>query len=317
MTSLDCVWFNEISRCDVPLAGGKGANLGDMAQAGLPIPPGYVICAPAYRKMLERQGLDGQINDLMQKIDRNNFAQLKTIEREARQLVESAAFPEDLYERVIESYRALGNNVAVAVRSSATAEDCAGASFAGQQETFLNIVGEQELAKAIKRCWSSLYTPQAMFYRAQQGFDSCSVSMGVVVQKLINSEKSGVIFTVDPVLRNHFQMIVEAVWGLGEGIVSGTITPDHYQVDRETYEIIGEFLPEKNIMVVKDGQGGVQTLTVPAERARSPVLTPDELKRLVGLGNQVERHFGSPQDIEWGIEAGEIYLLQSRPITCL
>ena len=317
MKNTSCAWFNEICREDVPQAGGKGANLGDMAQAGLPIPPGYVICPSAYRQMIECCGLDGQINELMRKIDRNSFEHLQTIEHEARQLVEEAPFPEDLGAEVLEAYRALGDNVPVAVRSSATAEDCIGASFAGQQETFLNVVGEQALLTAIKRCWSSLYTPQAMFYRAQHGFDSCTVSMGVVVQKLINSEKSGVIFTVDPVFRNHFQMIVEAVWGLGEGIVSGTITPDHYLVDRETYEIVSEFVPPKQIMIIKNGAAGIQQVAVPSDRAALPVLTPDELRRLVDLGNQVERHFGSPQDIEWSIEAGEIYLLQSRPITSL
>jgi pyruvate, water dikinase len=317
MQDTDCIWFNEICREDVPLAGGKGANLGDMAQAGLPIPPGYVICPAAFRQMLKGCELDGQINELMRKIDRHNFEHLQTIEHEARRLVEEATFPEGLRAEVLEAYRALGDSVPVAVRSSATAEDCIGASFAGQQETFLNVVGEQALLTAIKRCWSSLYTPQAMFYRAQHGFDSCAVSMGVVVQKLINSNKSGVIFTVDPVFRNHFQMIVEAVWGLGEGIVSGTITPDHYLVDRETYEIVSEFVPPKQIMIIKNGVAGIQQVAVPSDRAALPVLTPNELRRLVDLGNKVERHFGSPQDIEWGIEAGEIYLLQSRPITSL
>jgi pyruvate,water dikinase len=313
----DCSWFNEISRLDVPLAGGKGANLGDMARAGHPIPPGFVICAPAYRKMLACSGLDLKINELMQGLGRNNFGQLQELERQARRLVEKASFPDELRVMVNEAYHELGDHVPVAVRSSATAEDCAGASFAGQQETFLNVVGEEQLLQAIKRCWSSLYTPQAMFYRVQNGFDTCQVSMAVVVQKMINSEKSGVIFTVDPVLRNHFQMVIEAVWGLGEGIVSGMITPDHYVVDRETCEIISEFAPEKQSMITQDKNGGVQQVAVPADRAAERVLTPDELRQLVDLGNRVERHFGSPQDIEWGIEARQIYLLQSRPITSL
>lgn len=313
----DCSWFGEISRLDVSLAGGKGANLGDMAQAGHPIPPGFVICAPAYRKMLECAGLDLQINELMLGLERNNFGQLQEIERKARHLVENAHFPEELRAMVNEAYRELGDNVSVAVRSSATAEDCASASFAGQQETLLNVVGPEQLLHAVRRCWSSLYTPQAMFYRVQNGFDTCQVSMAVVIQKMINSDKSGVIFTVDPVMRNHFQMVIEAVWGLGEGIVSGTITPDHYVVDRETCEVISEFVPEKQIMITKDKDGGVQTVSVPADRAAKPVLTPDELRRLVDLGNKVEHHFGSPQDIEWGIETGQIYLLQSRPITSL
>lgn len=312
-----CVWFGEITRVDVLLAGGKGANLGDMAQAGLPIPPGFVICAPAYRRMMESFDLDRQINELMSGLERDSFTRLQAVEHQARQLVENAPITGELRELILESYRALGDEVPVAVRSSATAEDTAGASFAGQQETFLNVVGEEQLLKAVCRCWSSLYTPQAMFYRIQNGFDNCRISMGVVVQKLINSEKSGVIFTVDPVLRNHFQMVIEAVWGLGEGIVSGTITPDHYLVDRETYEILSEFVPEKRIMIAKDGIRGVRTVDVPPAVAAERVLIPDELRRLVDLGNNVESHFGFPQDIEWGIEHGEIYLLQSRPITTL
>ncbi|MBN1889539.1 MAG: PEP/pyruvate-binding domain-containing protein, partial [Thermoflexales bacterium] len=142
-------------------------------------------------------------------------------------------------------------------------------------------------------------------------------SMGVVVQKMVNSEKSGVSFTVDPVLRNHYQMVIEGVWGLGEGVVSGAITPDHYKVDRETYEIVFEFVPDKQIMFCQNGMGGVVKLPVPAEKVSVRVLNDDELRQLVDLGNQIEQHFGCPQDIEWGIEKGVIYLLQSRPITCL
>lgn len=312
-----CLWFGEISRDDVAFAGGKGANLGDMARAGLPVPPGFVICAPAYRRTMDCSGLNRKIGELMSRLERDSFAQLQAIEREARELVESAPMPGDLRRAILESYRSLGNDVAVAVRSSATAEDTAGASFAGQQETLLNVVGEERLLRAISRCWSSLFTAQAMFYRAQKGFDNCQVHMAVVVQRMIDSEKSGVLFTADPVLRSRYQMVIEAVWGLGEGIVSGSITPDHYQVDRETCDILYEFVPEKRIMVTKDEVGGVRTVEVPGPRAAEPVLTPDELRQLVDLGNRVERHFGCPQDVEWGIEGGEIYLLQSRPITCL
>lgn len=312
-----CVGFHEISRADVPLAGGKGANLGDLARAGLPVPPGFVLCAPTYREMMERSGLDRQIRELMLGLERDSFSQLQAVEHQVRHLVENIPIAGELRELIVRSYRALGDEVPVAVRSSATAEDCAGASFAGQQETLLNVVGEAELLKAISRCWSSLYTPQAMFYRLQNGYDHSQVSMAVVIQRLIHSEKSGVTFTVDPVLHNPYQMLIEAVWGLGEGIVSGTITPDHYQVDRQTYEILTEFVPEKRIMITKDGSRGVRTVEVPPNLVAERVLTPEELRRLVDLGNSVERHFGGPQDIEWGIEGGQIYLLQSRPITSL
>jgi pyruvate,water dikinase len=312
-----CAWFNEISRDDVPSAGGKGANLGDMAQAGLPIPPGFVICAPAYREVVERSGLEAKIKGMLAGVDRSNSSQLQEVERQIRRLFKDVPITDEMSQLIVEGYHALGDNVPVAVRSSATAEDLAEASFAGQQETFLNIVGKEELLNAVSQCWSSLYTSQAIFYRHQRGFDNFQVSMAVVVQKMVNSEKSGVTFTVDPVLRNHFNMVIEAMWGLGEGVVSGAITPDHYKVDRETYKIIYEFVPEKRIMFCKDGNCGVVTLDVPPEKVSVRVLTPDELRQLVDLGNKIEQHFGCPQDIEWGIEDGQVYLLQSRPITCL
>ena len=312
-----CVWFNEIGRDDVPLAGGKGANLGEMVQVGLPIPPGFVITAPAYRLVVAEASLVAQIEVLLDGLDRNDSIQLRLAEPRIRDLFADIHIPGPLQAAIVEAYRALGDNIPVAVRSSATAEDLAGASFAGQQETFLNVAGEEALLPAVRRCWSSLFTSQAIFYRSCRGFDDSEVSMAVVVQEMVNSEKSGVSFTVEPVLRNHFQMVIESVWGLGEGIVSGTITPDHHKVDRETYEIDFEFVPEKKIMFCQDAGGGVQQRAVPEDRASARVLSEAELRSLVDLGNQVEKHFGCPQDIEWGIEGGTIYLLQSRPITCL
>jgi pyruvate,water dikinase len=317
MSEKYCVWFHEISRHDVPLAGGKGANLGDMAQANLPVPPGFVITAPAYRLLVEHNDLVARIDDLLLDLDRSVCSQLQQAEPQIRALFEHVPIPPGLEQAIVDFYRQLGDGLAVAVRSSATAEDLAGASFAGQQETFLNIVGEEALLDAVRRCWSSLFTSQAIFYRCQRGFDDSQVSMAVVVQKMVNSAKSGVSFTVDPVLRNHYQMVIEGVWGLGEGIVSGQITPDHYKVDRETYEVTYEFIPDKKIMFCQEGSRGVVVKPVPDDQVAARVLTEDELRYLVDLGNHIEDHFGCPQDIEWGIEAGVVYLLQSRPITCL
>jgi pyruvate, water dikinase len=312
-----CVWFDELTRDDVPLAGGKGANLGDMIQAGLPVPPGFVITAPAYRRVVETAALAGRIDDLLLDLDRSACNQLQKVEPLIRDLFTDVLIPTALEETIVSCYRQLGENVPVAVRSSATAEDLAGASFAGQQDTILNVVGAVALLRAVRRCWSSLFTAQAIFYRCQRGFDDCEVSMAVVVQKMVNSAKSGVSFTVDPVLRNHYQMVIEGVWGLGEGIVSGQITPDHYKLDRETYELVFEFIPDKKIMFCQDAAGGVGKQPVPAEQVAARVLSTDELRHLVDLGNQVEDHFGCPQDIEWAVEDSVIYLLQSRPITCL
>jgi pyruvate,water dikinase len=317
MSQESCALFSEICRDDVPVVGGKGANLGDMVQAGLPVPPGFVICAPAYREVVQNCDLETRIEEILAGVDRGSSVQLQEVERHIRQLFEDIPIADELRQLVVESYRSLGDNVPVAVRSSATAEDLAGASFAGQQETFLNVVGETGLLDAVRRCWSSLFTSQAVFYRHQRGFSDVEVSMAVLVQKMIDPEKSGVIFTVDPVLRNHYHMVIEAVWGLGEGIVSGAITPDHYKVDRETYEIIYEFVPEKRIMFCKNGDCGVMEADVPPAKVSARILTDGELRQLVDLGNKVEQHFGCPQDIEWGIEGDEICLLQSRPITNL
>lgn len=317
MTKKLCAWFSELSRNDVPLAGGKGANLGDMAQAGLPIPPGFVITASSYREMLKRSGLIPQIEAILAGLNRKDCDQLQQVESQLRRLFEDICIPAELEQSILNCYRELGNDVPVAVRSSATAEDLAGASFAGQQETFLNVVGEEALLRAICNCWSSLFTSQAIFYRCQQGFNDSEVLMAVVVQKMVNSEKSGVSFTVDPVTRNFYQMVIEGIWGLGEGLVSGAFTPDHYKVDRETYEVMFEFVPDKKIMYWRDGINGIHTEPVPIDKVSARVLTDDELKQLVDLGNLVEKHFGSPQDIEWGIEDNKIYLLQSRPITSL
>lgn len=322
MTDKLIVWFNEISRSDVPLAGGKGANLGDMVQAGMPVPPGFVITAPAYRLLIQRAGLSAQIENLLLGLDRNASQAVQAIEPRIRELFVHIPIPDELEQAIVAGYRQLGDNEPVAVRSSATAEDLAGASFAGQQDTILNVVGEEELLQAVRRCWSSLFTSQAIFYRSQRGFDDRDVSMGVVVQKMVDSEKSGVSFTVDPVLHDPYQMVIEAVWGLGEGIVSGSITPDHYKIDRETCEITFEFVPTKKIMFSHKSQGGerrsgVEVLAVPEDRANARVLSDDHLRQLVQLGNLIEDHFGCPQDIEWGIEGDTVYLLQSRPITSL
>jgi pyruvate,water dikinase len=330
MAESACTLFGEICREDVATAGGKGANLGDMVRAGLPVPPGFVICAQVYRKVAENCGLDARIDTLLAELDYSSAEQLRKAEEEIRGLFADVPINGELRAAILERYRGMGadretsaderrlTDVRVAVRSSATAEDLAGASFAGQQETILNVTGADNLLDAVLQCWSSLYTCQAIFYRHQRGFGGTQVSMAVVIQQMVDAEKSGVIFTVDPVTRNRFNMVIEAVWGLGEGIVSGALTPDHYKVDRETCEVIHEFVPRKPFMYTRgSGCHGVVKSEVPSARVSARVLTDAELRELVDLGNRIEEHFGCPQDIEWGIEGGRIYLLQSRPITCL
>jgi len=312
-----CLKFDEITRHDVPVAGGKGANLGDMAQAGLPVPPGFVISAQAYRKTMVETGLDKKIASLLEKVGRDDCNALAAVEVDIRALFHGLSLDDALRAEILKNYHDLGDNPPVAVRSSATAEDLAGASFAGQQSTFLNIYGDDEVIHAVLMCWASLFNSQAIFYRHRNGFDDNKVSIAVVVQRMINSEKAGVVFTVDPVSKNPYQLTIEGVYGLGEGIVSGEITPDHYKVDRETYEVAFKYQAPKGIMYCKDGVCGVIKVDVPEQLACNPVLDEEELKQLVDIANKVEKHFGCPQDIEWGAEANQIYLLQSRPITTL
>jgi pyruvate, water dikinase len=312
-----CLPFRTINCQDVPLAGGKGANLGDMVQAGLPVPPGFVITAAAYRRRFESSGLESKVCDCLRVIDREDNQALMKVEHEIRALFQQQVMDPGLCTEILEHYHRMGEDVPVAVRSSATAEDLAGASFAGQQNTFLNVYGDGELIRAVLNCWSSLFTCQAIYYRYRNGFDDSQVSMAVVVQKMVCADKAGVIFTVDPVSRNPYQMVVEGVYGLGEGIVSGSITPDHFKIDRETLEIRFKYIAPKGLMFAKDSVCGCKEVPVPEELKNQPVLNDQELELLVKMANQVEAHFGSPQDIEWGAEAGQFYLLQSRPITTL
>ena len=312
-----CYPFSEITRQDVAIAGGKGANLGEMVRAGLPVPPGFVITSEAYRKFLQSSGLGEVIEKILASVDRSNNQALIEVEGTIRDLFEKEDPDPELCNEIVEQYHTLGENIPVAVRSSATAEDLAGASFAGQQNTYLNVYGDEELVHSVLKCWSSLFTSQAIYYRYHNGFNDLQVSMAVVVQRMVNSEKSGVIFTVDPVSNNPYQMVVEGVYGLGEGVVSGTITPDHFKVDRETMELRFKYLAPKSIMYAKDVNCGVVVMDVPEALKTRPVLDEKELELLVDMANRVEAHFGSPQDIEWGAEQNEFFLLQSRPITTL
>ena len=315
MTERFCAPLGEICRNEVSLAGGKGANLGEMVRAGLPVPPGFVIYAQAYRGAVKSCGMDAQIEGLLAAADPASAEQLRWAAKEIRGLFDAITIDDELRQSIVERYRALGAGARVAVRSSATAEDLVGASFAGQQETILNVTGAVSLLEAVRRCWSSLYTSQAIFYRHRRGFRNASVSMAVVVQEMVNAEKSGVLFTADPVLHNPYNIVIEAVWGLGEGVVSGGLTPDHYKVDRDTVEIVYELIPDKRTMFCRDDDYGVATRDVPPEKVSARVLSRDELKELIDIGNRVEQHFGCPQDIEWAFEDGQVYVLQSRPIT--
>jgi pyruvate,water dikinase len=308
--------LEEITKDDISLVGGKGASLGEMASVGLPVPKAFVVTAQAFRKFLVETGIEEELFQNLEDLDIEDTKVLEKASAQAKQLILKTPMPEYLRKEVRKSYRALGNNLVVAVRSSATAEDLPGASFAGQQDTFLNIKGAEDLLEAIQKCWASLYTPRAIYYRARQGFEDRSVNIAVVVQELINADKAGVLFTSHPVTGEP-ETIVEASWGLGESIVSGKVSPDKYVFDRHSRKVEDKAIGTKKIAIVADATKGTKTVELSREKQEGSVLSDGEVKDLTEYGEIAENHYGTPQDIEWAIMGGEIYILQSRPITTI
>lgn len=292
--------LQNINKKDLPIVGGKGANLGEMLQAGFHVPNGFCITVDAFDEFMR------QFNPDNETLDWDTF----------QSDVISAKMPNELEHEIAECYTALGQNTRVAVRSSATAEDLPEASFAGQQETYLNIVGEDQLFVAVKKCFASLYSERAITYRKQANFDKVKVSLAVVVQEMVESEVSGVLFTEDPIHQNKGQMMLNASWGLGEAIVSGKVTPDIYIYNKVQQRISSKRLGEKNILI-QYGALGVVEITTPAQKKQQFCLTPKQAIQIFKLGHQVEQHYGSPQDIEWAISKDSLYILQARPITTL
>ena len=318
---MNVLWFEDLSKDDVGIVGGKGANLGEMVNAEMPVPPGFVVTSEAYSRFLKETDIYSEIMAILNKTDVNNSSGLQKASAELRKLINTAETPESIKKDILENYKKLsdsGGDALVAVRSSATAEDLPTASFAGQQDTFLNIEGNEALLERVKDCWSSLFTPRAIFYRAHQGFDHSKVLIAVVVQEMVNAEKSGVMFTVHPATGEEDKVVIEAGWGLGEGIVSGTVTPDHYVVNKSNSDLLDSEITRKDVMFVRDKKSGdtVQKKT-PEKLATAQVLTGKEIKDVAVLGKLIEDHYNFPQDIEWAIEGKNTYLLQSRPITVL
>lgn len=310
-------WFHELPPRSVSIAGGKGASLGDMLNAELSVPMGFVVCAASFRAFLEANGGVNAFISGVRDLDVDNDSTLAQVAGKLREFVMSKTIPAAVEKAIRKSYTEFGENVLVAVRSSATSEDSETASFAGQQETFLNVQGADTVLLRVRECWASFFTPRALFYRAQKGSLSDS-GMAVVVQRMVKPDKSGVLFTVDPVQGQRDHMIVEAVFGLGEAVVSGAITPDHYVLSRSGGLPVREHIAVKPIAVVYDEESrNTCEVTLSDEQSRARVLSNDELRLLVDLGLKLEAHFGKPQDVEWSIEGGEVFLLQSRPITTL
>jgi pyruvate,water dikinase len=322
--------FERLPADAAPVAGGKGASLARMAGAGLPVPRGFVVCTPAFHAFLDSHGGIDLVGRVTRELDVHETAALQAASDEIRALILGHPLPREMDEAIRHGYRTLGEQLRVAVRSSAVSEDGEAASFAGQQETFLNVRGDEAVLRDVQECWASFFSPRALFYRAQKGALS-DTRMAVVVQEMVIADKSGVLFTVDPIRKRRDRMVIEAVLGLGEGLVSGLITPDHYVLDRETGAILDEFFGQQESAIMDDPEhGGTRHVQlhrtahqplggdneVPRESA-ARILTEDELQRLRATGLRVEASFGSPQDIEWCIRGDELLLLQSRPITTL
>lgn len=310
------LWLDEVGKDDIDAVGGKGASLGELSGAGLPVPPAFVVTADTYRSFIEETGIDDELFEAVD-VDPDDSSALAEAESRAEELILDTEMPDELREELIETYGNLDDGEAfVAVRSSATAEDLPDASFAGQQETFLNVTGEN-LVQRVKDCWASLFTQRAIYYREQQGFDHENVDIAVVVQRMVDAEKSGVMFTSHPSTGTP-EVIVEAAWGLGEAVVAGEVSPDNYVIERESGEVEEVTVAEKKTMCVKDSETGETTMTeVPAEKREAQVLDEEELSWLLEIGEQVEDHYGEPQDVEWAIFDGEVFMLQSRPITTI
>jgi len=323
------LWFEDLKKEDIPLVGGKNANLGEMLRAEIPVPPGFAITAYTYKKFITESGIAGKIYKIIEEIvtDVNDPKQYEEASRKVRQLIESTPMPREIEAAIKKAYDELAKRtesaqVFVAVRSSATAEDLPDASFAGQQETYLNVRGPEELIETTIKCWSSLFTPRAIFYRTQKGFKHEQVLISVGVQKMVNARAAGVIFTINPVTGEPSQIVIEGNWGLGESVVSGAVTPDDYIVDKSTLRIIEKRIARKTVEYVRDPKTGKTIhVDVPAERQDQPCLIDEEIVKLAEIAKHIEEHYGGkPQDIEWAIDREmsfpeSVFIVQSRPET--
>jgi len=307
--------FTKINKKSVDIAGGKGASLGEMTKAGLPVPPGFVISAEAFDRFLVETDL---IQDLEAQLAKVNYDDVNSVDRYSnviRDLIDKAEMPDDLKKEILGAYKEMGGGF-VAVRSSATAEDSSTASWAGELESYLNTV-EKTLLNNVKRCWSSLFTPRAIFYRHEKELLNTKVSVAVVVQSMVESEISGIAFTVHPVTQDKNQMIIEAGYGLGEAIVSGSITPDAYVISKKDMSIMDVNVSHQERKIVRCLRKGVKWTPVLKKDQEVQKLTGKEIIELSQICMNIEKHYKFPCDIEWAYLKGKFYITQSRPITTL
>ncbi|MEV4177172.1 rifamycin-inactivating phosphotransferase [Nonomuraea sp. NPDC049709] len=308
--------FEQIDSTNVADVGGKGAHLGELSRIdGIRVPDGFCVTTDAFQRVLaEVPSIDAQL-DLLSRVEPDDHAAIRTLSADVRRAVEGAAVPDDLVAAISESLARLGEQASYAVRSSATAEDLPTASFAGQQDSYLNIVGPAAILRHVRRCWASLFTERAVTYRLRNGFDHRKVRMAVVVQRMVFPDAAGILFTADPVTSNRKIATVEAGWGFGEALVSGLVTGDVYTVRDD--RVVTAAVATKQRFVQASPGGGTQDVPVEPRRQARPALTDAQVVRLVRLGRRIEAHFGRPQDIEWCLVGDDFHVVQSRPITTL
>lgn len=323
-TKKHIIWFKDCSSKDLPRVGGKNANLGEMLRLGLRVPPGFAVTTHAFDTFIGRGRVRNKIVRTLSHIPPEDMNALEKAGRQIRDLIESTSIPEKIAKEIKEAYRKLGDlcgipDLPVAVRSSATSEDLKTASFAGQHESYLWIRGEEEVIQHILKCWASLFTDRAIAYRNQIGWPHDKVTISVGVQKMVNAKCAGVMFTIDPVIGDENKIVVEGNWGLGESVVKGEVSPDHFLVDKQSSEILEKIVAQKIVCYQLEGN---QVVCVPPspEKQNQLCLNDEELVEIVRIGRISEAHYQSAQDLEWAIDVDlpfpeNVFLVQTRPVT--
>lgn len=322
MRAKNIYFFDEVDRKDLGQVGGKGGNLGEMTQAGLPVPPGYIVSAQAYFYFLKKARLEPVLREHLKGLNSEDTKKLQAVSKAIKAAILRAPMPKDLADEIVEAYKKLSDEALqkggafVAVRSSATAEDLPEASFAGQQATYLNVHGAASVVKAVKRCFASLFEARAIYYRVQNNYDHMKVGLAVPVQIMVNSDASGIMFTADPVNSDETKIVIEVGLGLGEAIVSGSVTPDSFHVDKKTLKIVKKEVHDQGWKIAKVN-GLNKHVTLTKKERETQKITDDVVIELAKMGLKIEKHYGKPQDTEIAIENGRVYLVQARPITTL
>ncbi len=306
--------FKRLSKNDIAIVGGKGASLGELTQAKIPVPPGFVVLTSAFDRFLDESDVGVEIESLLHQVNHKDVNSVERVSVEIRSLIDNAEFPQDIGKEIENEFSKLDSEY-VAVRSSATAEDSKIASWAGELESYLN-TSKVKLLENVKRCWSSLFTPRAIFYRFEKQLHQSKVSVGVVVQSMIQSEVSGICFTVHPVTKDYDQMVIEAGLGLGEAIVSGRITPDMYVVLKQKWEILDKNINQQHMMIIRKNEETIEEEVSKTEQEKQK-LADNHILELAKICQNIEEHYKHPQDIEWAFAKEEFFIVQSRPITTL